>query len=83
MPFEEEWFLNLAFFEGNQWVYWNRDRLDMVNVEPHRILLVDNRLIGARADRSVEDARSSGRTSPSCRSAATRTTSTRPGSASA
>jgi hypothetical protein len=46
MPFEEAWFLNLAFFEGNQWVYWNRDRLDMVNVEPHRILLVDNRLMG-------------------------------------
>jgi hypothetical protein len=45
-PFEEEWFLNLAFYEGNQWVFWNGDRIDMVRVEPHRILLVDNRLIG-------------------------------------
>lgn len=44
--FEPTWFLNLAYYSGNQWVFWNRGRLDQPSLEPWRVTFTDNRIIG-------------------------------------
>jgi hypothetical protein len=44
--FEPVWYLNLAFYLGEQWVFWNNGRLDRPRYESHRITLTDNRIIG-------------------------------------
>lgn len=41
-----DWYLNCAFFEGNQWLWWNRGRLDPVQLADWRVKYVDNRIIG-------------------------------------
>lgn len=43
--FEPNWFLNLAFYLGDQWCFWNRGRLDRPRLPAHRLLLVDNRIM--------------------------------------
>jgi hypothetical protein len=44
--FEPTWFLNVSYFMGRQWVFWNRGRLDRPLLEPWRVTLTDNRIIG-------------------------------------
>ena len=44
--YEPDWYLNLSFFVGDQWVLWDGNRLDRVRVSKGRVLLVDNRIIG-------------------------------------
>lgn len=41
-----DWYLNCAFFEGNQWLWWNRGRLDPVQLADWRVKHVDNRIVG-------------------------------------
>jgi hypothetical protein len=44
--FEPTWHLNYAFYFGEQWLFWNRGRLDRPRLDPHRVTLTDNRIIG-------------------------------------
>ncbi len=44
--FEPTWHLNYAYFFGEQWLFWNRGRLDRPRLDPHRVTLTDNRIIG-------------------------------------
>jgi hypothetical protein len=44
--FEPVWYLNLAYYNGDQWVFWNRGRLDRPRLDPWRVTLTDNRIIG-------------------------------------
>jgi hypothetical protein len=44
--FEPTWHLNLAYYFGEQWLFWNRGRLDRPRLDPSRITLTDNRIIG-------------------------------------
>lgn len=44
--FEPTWYLNMAYYMGRQWVFWNRGRLDRPILEPWRVTLTDNRIIG-------------------------------------
>jgi hypothetical protein len=44
--FEPTWHLNYAFYHGEQWLFWNRGRLDRPRLDPHRVTLTDNRIIG-------------------------------------
>lgn len=44
--FEPTWFLNLAYYQGNQWLYWARGRLYEPRLDPWRVTFTDNRLIG-------------------------------------
>lgn len=43
--FEPEWYLNVAYFHGQQWTRWNRGFLDEPKLEPHRVKVVDNRIM--------------------------------------
>jgi hypothetical protein len=44
--YEPDWYLNLSYFVGDQWVFWNANRLDRPRVQKGRVLLVDNRILG-------------------------------------
>lgn len=44
--FEIAWYQNIAFYMGEQWVFWNHGRLDRPPFEPWRITLTDNRILG-------------------------------------
>jgi hypothetical protein len=44
--FEWIWYLNIAYYQGEQWVFHNHGRLDRPRFEPWRITLTDNRIIG-------------------------------------
>lgn len=44
--FEADWYLNLAYYAGDQWVMWVRGRLYQPALEPWRTTFVDNRIIG-------------------------------------
>ena len=44
--FEPTWHLNYAYYFGEQWLFWNRGRLDRPRLDPHRVTLTDNRIIG-------------------------------------
>lgn len=37
--------LNLAYYLGEQWLYWNRGRLDRPRLDPSRVRIVDNRIL--------------------------------------
>jgi hypothetical protein len=61
-PFEPDWFLNTAFYVGQQWLYWNGSgatgRLDRPILAKHRETIVDNRIlpiVTARAARKVKN----------------------------
>lgn len=43
-PFEASWFLNLAFYQGDQWWSWARDKFARPQLEPWRVLFTDNRV---------------------------------------
>lgn len=56
--FEPDWFLNSAFYVGQQWLYWNHGRLDRPRLAKYRETLVDNRIlpiVTARAARKVKN----------------------------
>lgn len=44
--FEPVWYLNMAYYIGEQWIFWNHGRLDRPKLESHRVTLTDNRIIG-------------------------------------
>ncbi len=44
-PLEPDWYLNLAFYEGNQWCFWNQGRIDQPKLESWRLTFVDNRIL--------------------------------------
>ncbi|MBS1863016.1 MAG: hypothetical protein JSS68_15045 [Actinobacteria bacterium] len=57
MPLESDWFLNSAFFVGQQWLFWNHGRLDRPRLAKWRVTAVDNRmlsLITARVAKKVK-----------------------------
>jgi hypothetical protein len=41
---EPNWYLNMAYYVGDQWMYWNRGRLERPKLDPWRFLAVDNRI---------------------------------------
>src|SRR5687768_17073737 len=43
--FEPHWFINIAFFNGQQWAYWNNGRVDFPKLPKHRLLVTDNRIM--------------------------------------
>src|ERR1700743_1347700 len=43
---EPTWQLNLAFYQGYQWLFWNHGRLDKPRLDRHRVTITDNRIIG-------------------------------------
>lgn len=43
---EPVWLLNLSYYLGEQWVFYNRGRIDRPKLDPWRITLTDNRIIG-------------------------------------
>lgn len=43
---EPIWFLNAAYYIGEQWLFWNNGRLDKAPIRPGQMRLVDNRIIG-------------------------------------
>jgi len=43
---EQEWYLNLAFYQGQQWVTWAADRLHQVRLADWATRFTDNRIIG-------------------------------------
>jgi len=44
-PMEPDWFLNSAFYIGQQWLYWNHGRLDQPRLAKWRETIVDNRIL--------------------------------------
>lgn len=44
--YEPTWQLNMAFYWGEQWLFFNRGRLDRPRLDPHRVTITDNRIIG-------------------------------------
>lgn len=42
---EADWYLNLAYYMGDQWVFWNRGRIDRPKLEGWRVQFVDNRIL--------------------------------------
>jgi hypothetical protein len=44
--FEPIWLINWAYFAGDQWIYWNRGRIDKVRLGADRVMVTDNRIIG-------------------------------------
>lgn len=42
---EPIWYLNSAYYAGDQWLYWNRGRLERPKLDPWRFLSVDNRIL--------------------------------------
>ena len=61
-PYEPDWFLNTAFYVGQQWLYWDgagaAGRLDRPVLAKHRETIVDNRIlpiVTARAARKVKN----------------------------
>lgn len=43
--FEPDWYLNMGFYEGYQWIFWNRGSLDLPKLEDDRVMMVDNRIL--------------------------------------
>lgn len=42
---EADWYLNIAYYGGDQWIFWNRGRIDKPKLEDWRVTLVDNRIL--------------------------------------
>lgn len=42
---EADWFLNLSYFAGDQWVFWNNGRIDKPRLPDWRVTLTDNRIM--------------------------------------
>lgn len=57
-PFIPDWYLNTAFYVGQQWLYWNHGQLDRPNLAKYRETIVDNRIlpiVTARSARKVKN----------------------------
>lgn len=50
-PFEPEWYMNIAFYDGKQWVRWDSNSLTTPKLEEWRIQVVDNRILPAVSSR--------------------------------
>lgn len=44
VPLEADWYLNLSYYMGDQWVFWNKGRIDRPRLEGWRVQFVDNRI---------------------------------------
>jgi hypothetical protein len=44
--FENTWYLNMSYYVGEQWIFWNRGRLDRPVLPPWRVTFTDNRITG-------------------------------------
>jgi hypothetical protein len=56
--FIADWYLNSAFYVGQQWLFWNRGRLDKPTLANWRATVVDNRIMPVcwtRAARKVKN----------------------------
>lgn len=42
--FEVDWYMNLSYFLGDQWIFWNRGFIDRPRLEDWRVMFVDNRI---------------------------------------
>jgi hypothetical protein len=42
---ESDWYLNLSYYMGDQWIFWNRGRIDRPKLESWRVKFVDNRIL--------------------------------------
>lgn len=42
--FEPDWFLNMAYYAGDQWLYWAGGKLNRPALRKGRVTLVDNRI---------------------------------------
>jgi hypothetical protein len=42
---EYDWYMNLAYYMGDQWIFWNNGRIDRPKLEPWRVQFVDNRIL--------------------------------------
>ncbi len=40
------WLMNLAFFAGQQWMYFNQGKLEKPRLDAQRVMIVDNRIVG-------------------------------------
>lgn len=43
-PLEADWYLNLSYYLGDQWIFWNKGRIDRPRLEGWRVQFVDNRI---------------------------------------
>lgn len=43
--FDRDWYLNLCYYAGDQWIMWNRGRIDRPRLERWRVKFVDNRIL--------------------------------------
>jgi hypothetical protein len=43
-PYEGVWYLNVAYFAGDQWLAWDGNRLFKPKLRQGRILITDNRI---------------------------------------
>ena len=48
-----DWFLNVAFFSGFQWVQWAASKLSEPRIDPRRTLQTDNRIMPVVTSRSA------------------------------
>lgn len=48
---ERDWYMNLSYYLGEQWVMWNRGRIERPKLESWRILFTDNRIMPAVVSR--------------------------------
>ena len=44
--YEGIWSMNISYYGGYQWIFWNRGRIDRPKLEAWRVTLTDNRIIG-------------------------------------
>lgn len=51
---EADWYLNLSYYMGNQWVVWTKGRIDQVKLEDWRIKYVDNRILPIATARTAK-----------------------------
>lgn len=56
--FEADWFLNSAFFVGEQWLYWNHGKLDRPRLSKWRETVVDNRILPITTARAAKKVKS-------------------------
>lgn len=55
---ESDWYLNLSFYMGNQWVIWTRNRIDTVKLESWRVRFTDNRIMPIVVARAAKKTKS-------------------------
>lgn len=48
---ERDWYMNLAYYMGDQWVMWNQGRIERPKLENWRIEFTDNRIMPAVVSR--------------------------------